>query len=193
MRLKVISREALRGAVCAAAMRSQHRADLEFLPREFEANVLEALQGAIEASAGARYDAIVLGWPNHVEELAGLESRGIQLVIPRTGDAPAGQITTRGFSMRSTSWTAHARAEGATLKMIEGDEERDYDGYTTYRQMIYVSTGPESVVEGEEEIDPGVFDRLLAGDWDEMEFLVVPPGWRVKAEPDGKLAGEPIG
>ena len=33
----------------------------------------------------------------------------------------------------------------------------------------------------------GIFERLLSGDWSEPEFLVVPPGKRIRAKYDGTI------
>jgi hypothetical protein len=42
--------------------------------------------------------------------------------------------------------------------------------------------------------DLRLFERLVAGDWDENDFLVVPPGWRVKPTYDrGIIEKEGLG
>ena len=76
-----------------------------------------------------------------------------------------------------------------------------FSGYqNSYRQLTYIATGLEpdghfekqareealrrgwkfDLLEGSMEL----FDALVAGNWDERDFLVVPPGWRVKATYD---------
>jgi hypothetical protein len=73
----------------------------------------------------------------------------------------------------------------------------------TYRQLTYISTGLEPdgsfAAKAREEAgrrgwkfacipgDLGLFERLLAGNWDENDFLVVPPGWRVTATYDSSI------
>ncbi len=72
-----------------------------------------------------------------------------------------------------------------------------------YRQLTYIETGLEPDGRFEEsarqeaerrgwhfEIVQGdlrLFDRLVAGDWDGSDFLVVPPGYRVKASYDADI------
>ena len=71
----------------------------------------------------------------------------------------------------------------------------------SYSQLTYIKTGlePDGSFEqrAREEAerrgwrfdaisgDTRLFEKLVGGDWDEGEFLVVPPGWRVKAVYDG--------
>ena len=72
-----------------------------------------------------------------------------------------------------------------------------------YRQLTYIATGvePDGRFEQkarEEAAERGwrfekiagslrIFEKLVAGDWSEDEFLVVPPGWRVKAVYDHRI------
>lgn len=74
---------------------------------------------------------------------------------------------------------------------------------SAYRQLTFIETGPEPDGGFERQArdeaarrgwlfekirgDLGLFERLLAGAWDEQEFLVVPPGWRVTASYDGEI------
>jgi hypothetical protein len=99
---------------------------------------------------------------------------------------------------------------GHTLEeLIEryGDEDGRYlfdqlNRYEhTYRRLTYISTGLEPDGSFEQrardeaarrgwsfEQVPGdlvLIERLLAGNWDEADFLVVPPGWRITASYDG--------
>ncbi len=88
-----------------------------------------------------------------------------------------------------------------------GDDNGRYlfeqlNGYERhYRQLTYIATGLEPDAGFEEQAraeaarrgwsfeslagDLRLFGKLTAGDWDEQDFLVVPPGWRVKAIYDG--------
>jgi ADP-ribose pyrophosphatase YjhB (NUDIX family) len=78
----------------------------------------------------------------------------------------------------------------------------------SYRQLTYIATGlePDDSFERNArdtarekgwkferlEGDLSLFERLVAGDWNEHDFLIVPPGWRVTATFDtGVLDKEP--
>jgi hypothetical protein len=79
-----------------------------------------------------------------------------------------------------------------------------FSGYQrNYRQLTYIATGLEpdrsfeqrardeaaargwsfDLVQG----SLSLFERLVAGNWDEDDFLVVPPGWRVKPTYDAHI------
>jgi hypothetical protein len=75
-----------------------------------------------------------------------------------------------------------------------------------YRQLTYIATvvDPDDTFEqtAREEArqrgwqferiegDLSLFERLLAGDWNEEEFLIIPPGWRVSATYDTDILGK---
>ena len=75
----------------------------------------------------------------------------------------------------------------------------------TYRQLTFIETGLERSDAGEKKVrneaagrglefekvpaDLGMLDRLLAGDWNSKEFLVVPPGHRIVAVRGKDLLG----
>jgi len=85
----------------------------------------------------------------------------------------------------------------------------ELNGYQkTYRQLTYIATGLEPDERFEREAkdeaagkgwefervegDLCLFERLVSGDWNEHDFLIVPPGWRVTATFDtGILDKEP--
>lgn len=96
-----------------------------------------------------------------------------------------------------------------------GDDDGRYlfeqlHGYErNYRQLTYIATGlePDSGFEQQARNeaarrgwqfdlvrgDLGLFESLVAGRWDEADFLVVPPGWRVKASHEGGVIDkEPV-
>jgi hypothetical protein len=79
----------------------------------------------------------------------------------------------------------------------------------TYRQLTFIETGIEPDARAEEAAqaeaaekgwtfeklrgDMGLFRGLLAGTWDESDYLVVPPGHRIAARPDqGIVAAERV-
>lgn len=76
----------------------------------------------------------------------------------------------------------------------------------TYRKLTYIATGlePDDSFERRardearqrgwefEKVrgDMALFDRLLSGDWNEEEFLIIPPGWRITATYDTGILGK---
>ena len=114
-----------------------------------------------------------------------------------------------GVFFRSTGWLERGQDldQAALLIARYGEDNGRYlfeqfNGYErNYRQLAYIATGlePDGSFEqrAREEAarrgwqfesiqgDLRLFERLVAGSWDEADFLVVPPGWRVKPTYDG--------
>ena len=194
MRLKVIACDALRREICAAAERSPHRTELEFLPSHHVdgPELLIVVQEVVDRASRPPHDAIVLAYALCGGSVAGLECRGVRLVIPRKREClgfPAGE---GDICFRSTGWTPGGgeSMDETTLRVVRGD-----DGATplfAYRQLTYVSTAPdrqptERAAREFQTVrrDLRLFDRLLSGIWAESEVLVVPPGWRVSESQAG--------
>ncbi len=116
-----------------------------------------------------------------------------------------------GVFFRSTGWLERGEDldQAALLIARYGEDNGRYlfeqfNGYQrNYRQLAYIATGlePDGSFERQarEEAarhgwqfetirgDLRLFERLVAGDWDENDFLVMPPGWRVKPTYDGDI------
>ena len=226
MRLKLISCEVLYREMCAAAARSPHQVDLEFLPKglhDLGGPAMRArLQEAADRVDATQYEAVLLGYALCGNGVAGLVSRTLPLVIPRAHDCIALLMGGRdryriyfenhpGVFFRSTGWLERGQDldQAALLIARYGEDNGRYlieqfNGYQrNYRKLAYIATGLEpdgsferqareeaarrgwqfEIIRG----DLRLFERLVAGDWDENDFLVVPPGWRVKPTYDGGI------
>ena len=121
-----------------------------------------------------------------------------------------------GVFFRSTGWLERGQdLDQAAVYTLEaliaryGEDNGRYlfeqfNGYErNYRQLAYIATGLEPDGSFEQQAreeaarrgwqfeiirgDLRLFERLVAGDWDENDFLVVPPGWRVKPTYDDSV------
>ena len=123
-----------------------------------------------------------------------------------------------GVFFRSTGWLERGQDldQAALLIARYGEDNGRYlfeqfNGYQrNYRKLAYIATGLEPDGSFEQQAreeaarrgwqfeiirgDLRLFERLVAGDWDENDFLVVPPGWRVKPTYDrGIIEKEGLG
>lgn len=93
MLLKLISCEIFYREVCAAAARSPHTIDIEFLPKGLHdigsVLMLERLQAVLDRVDGSRYQAVLFGYGLCNNGIAGLAARSIPLVVPRAHDCIA--------------------------------------------------------------------------------------------------------
>ncbi len=90
MVLKLISCEIFHREICAAAARSPHTIDIEFLPKGLHdigsAGMLERLQAAADRVDGGRYHAILFAYGLCNNGIVGLAARTIPIVMPRAHD-----------------------------------------------------------------------------------------------------------
>jgi hypothetical protein len=201
MLLKVISCDALRREICAAAGRSKHRADLEFLPAAHGdgPELVATVQSAIDRATEDLHDAIVLAYALCGKSVAGIESRGVLLVIPRSAGCAGFHSTRPGVCFHTTGWTQREGAiEPSSVIAVRG-EKACAARYTTFKQVTYVTTSPAGEPSRRAHAESpllrdrhDLFDHMLSGEWDETEFLLVPQGWRVAELPGRGIDREPI-
>jgi hypothetical protein len=90
MRLLLIGCEVLLRELCDAVTHSPHVVDMHFLPKGLHdlggPEVRKRLQEAIDGADSTQHDAIVLGYALCGNGLAGIQARGIKLVLPRAHD-----------------------------------------------------------------------------------------------------------
>lgn len=90
MRLKLISCEVFYREMAHAIARSPNIVDVEFLPKGLHdigaQGMRERVQAALDRVDESRYDAALFGYGLCNNGLAGLQARGIPLVVPRAHD-----------------------------------------------------------------------------------------------------------
>ena len=117
-----------------------------------------------------------------------------------------------GVYFRSTGWLERGESvaqPGYSLQELTEKYGEDNGRYlydqlnghrSAYRQLTYIRTGlePDGRFERQARAEAErrgwrfdlvegslcLFESLLRGDWDDRDFLVVPPGWRVRARYD---------
>jgi hypothetical protein len=236
MKLKLIACEVLFREMCDAVARAPHQVDVEFLPKglhDLGARAMrEKLQELIDATSEP-YEGVLLGYGLCGTGLAGLEARGLPVIMPRAHDCIALLMGSRheyqtyfdshpGTYYRSTGWlergqgmqqlAANRTGVGVSLESLiaKYGEENGlylYEELTRYQshyeQLTYIATGlePDSRFEDASKTeavernwryervqgDLAWLRRLVSGPWTEDEFLVVPPGARIRAAYDGSI------
>jgi hypothetical protein len=236
MKLKLIACEVLFREMCDAVARAPHQVDVEFLPKglhDLGARAMrEKLQELIDATSEP-YEGVLLGYGLCGTGLAGLEARGLPVIMPRAHDCIALLMGSRheyqtyfdshpGTYYRSTGWlergqgmqqlAANRTGVGVSLEALiaKYGEENGlylYEELTRYQshyeQLTYIATGlePDSRFEDASKTeavernwryervqgDLAWLRRLVSGPWTEDEFLVVPPGARIRAAYDGSI------
>ncbi len=185
MRLKVIGCEVLYRELCAAAARSVNQIDLQFLSKglhDLGASKMRAqLQQAIDRVDDARYEAVVLGYALCGNGLAGLEARGLPLVVTRAHDCITLFLGSRqryldyfqshpGVYFHTSGWIERGEAHAPQMSLAYEDLVRRYgeddarylrDELTKhYRQLTFIEMGVEP-----DQFEPGSRREAVARGW----------------------------
>jgi hypothetical protein len=243
MRLKAIICQSLTREMELVAPRSPHSVEVEVLTmglHDLGAAMRSHLQERIDASDGAGYDALLLGYGLCGRGTEGLRAGKTPLVLPRVhdcigilmGDHHTYQAYFEnhpGVYYRSPGWTEfqapdlhwlqpaqtsakHPLGERRTREELVaqyGEENGNYlfEQFSAYRRnysgLTYIATGVASddrnraLARAEAEHEGWMFDeiqgslrlleRMVKGDWDVADFLVVPPGATVRAALDDSI------
>ena len=200
MRLKAISCEILYREMCAAAARSPHPVDLEFLPKGLHdlgsKGMLRRLQAALDAVDESRYEAIALGYALCGNGVAGLQARDRPVALPRAHDCITLFLGAKeryldyfdnhpGTYFKTSGWIERGR----NLEQVGSDLTRNYSQLT----FIEMGVEPDGRFELEtraeaaelgwafEKVrgDMSLVERLVGAQWDAGDFLVLEPGQRV--------------
>jgi Protein of unknown function (DUF1638) len=212
MRLKAISCEILYREMCAAVARSPNQVDLEFLPKRLHdlgsAGMLRRLQAALDAVDESRYEAVALGYALCGNGTAGLAARGLPVAMPRAHDCITMFLGSKerylqyfdshpGVYFKTTGWIERAQ----DLEQIGAELTSNYSQLTFIEMGVEPDDRFERLTREEaarrgwafEKVrgDLSLIERLVDGQWNAEDFLVVPPGWRVVASyDDGIIAAE---
>lgn len=246
MKLKLISCEIFHREMQAAASRSPHRIEIQFLPKGLHdipcREMLARVQAAVDAVADG-FDAILLGYGLCNNGLQGLTARAIPLVLPRAHDCITLFLGSRrrysdyffthpGVYFKTTGWIERGEAGGElrqltiphqlgmdkTLDEFIAEYGEDNGTYlyeqlaqTTrnYGQFTFIEMGVEpdgsfEQLTRDEAAQRGwkfekvtgsmaLIHDLLGGNWPSDNFLVVPPGHRIRAAHDDAIVrAEPV-
>lgn len=170
MRYKLISCEVFSRPAFLAAANSQHIIDMEFTKLRSHlkpGSLREEIQSIIDRTT-EYYDAVLLGYGLCGNSTAGLTARSLPLVIPRAHDCCTIFLGSRSAFVEHFGQTPSA--QWSTTCYYERS-----DGWYSDNTVNILSPGTR-FLEGSTRL----IEKLIAGDWDDEEFLLVPPGAEIK-------------
>lgn len=148
MHLKLVACEIFFREFCAAAARSIHKVDIEFLPKGLhdigQIGMSQQLREAIERVDESKYNAILLGYGLCNNGLVDLAPRRIPLVVPRAHDCITLFLGNKeryleyfsanpGVYFKTTGWLER----GAELGQFRPDAIQEQTGMTqTYEDLV---------------------------------------------------------
>lgn len=184
MNLKVLGCQSLRRELYALSALSQHEVELDFLPPDCSA---ELLQQKIQAETDADYVVLAVG-----ECLAkGICSSTLPLVIARVHNCPnlllgSTERFRKAFSENedSPSWQLSPQCPRCTIRHGVACAVR-----SSLPGVPLVQSGGDF---REYTADLSLLKNLLNGSWEEQRFLVLPPHSRIVSDPIVILSSEPV-
>lgn len=238
MYLKLVACEIMVREVCHVVATAPHICDVAFYDQGYHDRVDEgraALQAAIDATQGGRYDAVLLGYGLCNNLIAGLQARDVPLVVPRGHDCITLFLgskerydeqfaATPGTYYYTSGWLECAVRRGRpTMDQTSGTQAATYEQYVRqygednarylmealgawtehYERGALITFPFDRLAELEQRVrgicaergwryeplagDIDLLARWVAGEWDERDFLVVPPGGVLRAAWDGRV------
>ena len=203
MRFKLLACEIIRREITSLTADISHQIDVEFLPQELHVigrvRMKSQLAEYLAAVNEEQYDAILLGFALCSGGIADLSAGTIPLVVPRAHDCITFFLGSR------KKYQDYFEANSGTYFMTAGWFEQDnalnhgIEMMPYYSKLAFIEMGVESGNSYEQRArdaaeernwefekiigDLSLLRRLISGDWND-DFLVVPPGKRIRASYD---------
>ncbi len=216
-RLKVIACEVAVGELCLCASHSNNIIDFTFMPRKLHVvgadKMRETLQSELDKVDSNKYDGIVLAYGLCGYGLVGLKSQ-LPIIIPKVHDCISFFMGSeqRYADFKKTYPKSFFFTSGWLEREIMPSDNKAPNDYTLYKSMIdhtiFINTGVGHVEQYRKDIkeiaqnleasymeiasDQSMLAKLLNGEWDENNFVVIPPNHCIIATNDENVMGYEI-